>query len=59
MNSNELAIKVENINKIYRIGVKEKIHDSFGRAIFDFVKSPLKNYKNYRSLYTFNDVDVC
>ena len=57
MNSNNIAIKVENINKIYRIGVKEKIHDTFGGALFDFLKSPLNNYKKYRSLYKFDDLN--
>lgn len=55
MSSNDIAIKVENISKIYRIGVKDKIHDSLGRALFEFIKSPLNNYRKYRSLYKFDD----
>jgi len=55
MNSTDIAIKVENISKRYRIGIKEDMHDSIGGAIFDFIKSPLKNYKKYRSLYKFDD----
>jgi lipopolysaccharide transport system ATP-binding protein len=51
-----LAIKAENLSKLYRIGLKDKIHDSLGSAVIDFIKSPLKNYKTYRSLYNFNDV---
>ena len=58
MSSNNIAIKVENINKIYRIGVKEKIHENFGGALFDFIKSPLKNYRKYRSFYRFDDIDT-
>lgn len=57
MTSKDIAIKVENISKLYRIGVKEKIHDSFGRAVFEFIKSPLNNYRKYRSLYKFDDLD--
>ena len=57
MNSKNIAIKVENISKCYRIGLKENMHDSIGGAIFDFIKSPLKNYKKYRSLYKFDDID--
>jgi hypothetical protein len=30
MNSKDIAIKVENISKRYRIGIKEDIHDSIG-----------------------------
>ncbi len=52
----DLAIKIENISKCYRIGLKERLHDSIGSAIFDFVKSPLRNYRKFRSLYRFDDV---
>lgn len=52
-----IAIKVENISKCYRIGLKEDMHDSLGSAILDFMKSPLKNYRKYRSLYKFNDIN--
>ena len=57
MTSNEIAIKVENISKLYRIGMKEQVHDSIGGAIFAFIKSPLKNYLKYRSLYRFDDIE--
>jgi lipopolysaccharide transport system ATP-binding protein len=56
MSSDEIAIKVENLSKIYRIGIKDQVHDSFARTILDFVRSPLKNYKKYRSLYNFKDI---
>ena len=57
MNSNDIAIKVENISKLYRIGLKEEMHNSVGAALFDFIKSPLKNYRKYRSLYRFDDIN--
>ena len=57
MNSKDIAIKVENISKVYRIGLKENINDSIGSAIFDFIKSPLTNYRKYRSLYKFDDIN--
>lgn len=53
---NNIAIKVENISKLYRIGLKEELHDTFAKSIFNFIKSPLKNYKKYRSLYRFDDI---
>jgi lipopolysaccharide transport system ATP-binding protein len=53
--SSDFAIRVENISKCYRLGLKEKIHDSVGGAIIDFMKSPLTNYRRYRSLYNFTD----
>jgi lipopolysaccharide transport system ATP-binding protein len=58
MNSKRIAIRVANISKCYRIGSKEKVHDSLGGAIFDWISSPLKNYRKYRSLYDFGDTDV-
>ncbi len=57
MKSNNIAIKVENVSKCYRIGVKEDTHDNIGGAILNFIKSPLKNYRKYRSLYRFDDID--
>jgi homopolymeric O-antigen transport system ATP-binding protein len=53
----EVAIKVENISKIYRIGLKDTIRDSLGATLIDFLKSPLKNFKTYRSLYNFKDIE--
>lgn len=55
MNSNDVSIRVENISKCYRIGLKGKIHDSIGGALLDIVKSPITNFKKYRSLYNFTD----
>jgi len=55
MSSNDIAIKVENLSKRYRIGLEEKMYDSLGGAIFGFITNPLKNYRKYRSLYKFDD----
>jgi lipopolysaccharide transport system ATP-binding protein len=57
MDSKRKAIKVESLSKIYRIGVKDDIHKHLGNAIFDFIKSPIRNYRKYRSLYRFEDID--
>jgi len=56
MNNKGIAMKVENISKCYRIGLKENIHDTVTRSILEFIKSPLKNYRKYRSLYKFDDI---
>lgn len=58
MSEKDLAIQVENMSKLYRLGVKEASHENFGSALIDFVRSPLKNYRKYRSLYHFADVDI-
>jgi len=57
MNLNTIAINVDNISKCYRLGVKDEISDTFGATVINFLKSPLKNYRKYRSLYKFDDVD--
>ena len=49
------AISVEGVSKVYRIGTRDQVHDSIGRGIVEFAKSPLKNYRKYRSLYKFSD----
>jgi len=55
--SSDLAVKVENLNKLYRIGVATESADSLASAVTRFIRSPLRNYRKYRSLYNFNDVD--
>lgn len=55
MNSQDFAISVKNVGKRYRIGLKDKVHDTFGGYLMDYVKSPLKNYRYYRSLYKFDN----
>ncbi len=52
------AISVENVSKVYRIGSREQVHDSIGRGMVEFVKSPLMNYRKYRSLYKFSDDEL-
>lgn len=58
MSSNNLAITAENLGKIYRIGLKDEMHDSLVRTALDFLKAPLKNYRKYRSLYRFDDINT-
>ena len=38
--------------------MKRERHDNFAGTIFDFIKSPLKNYQKYRSLYKFDDIKL-
>ena len=56
--SSKTAVSVENLNKFYRIGVAVDKSDSAIAALSKFVRSPLSNYKKYRSLYKFNDIDL-
>jgi lipopolysaccharide transport system ATP-binding protein len=57
MSNSRLAIKVNNISKCYRIGLKEDMHDSLAKNIFNFMKSPVKNFRKYRSLYNFDEAN--
>ena len=34
------------------------MQEHFASAIFDFIKSPWKNYRKYRSLYKFDDINL-
>ena len=52
------AITVDNLSKVYRIGLEGATNDSFGRAMIDFVRRPFSNYKKYRSLYRFSDEEL-
>jgi lipopolysaccharide transport system ATP-binding protein len=58
MSNNQKVIKVENISKCYRIGLKENMHDTLAKTVFNVIKSPFKNYRKYRSLYKFDDMKL-
>ena len=55
--SSNLAVRVKELHKLYRIGVANESSDSMVGALSRFVRSPLRNYRKYRSLYNFEDVD--
>ncbi len=48
-----IAIKVENLSKRYRIGLKEEMHDTLGGAMASWVKSPMANFRRLRKLSQF------
>ena len=51
----DVVIRVEDLSKIYRIGLKEEIHDSLVGEITDFIKRPVMNLKRLRKLSNFNE----
>ena len=51
----DVAIKVENISKRYRIGLKEETKDSFVGAMGFIFRSPLRNLKKLKKLTKFQD----
>jgi len=57
MQRSDLAIRIDKISKLYRIGLKDEMSDSFLKSFLNFVKSPLNNYRKYRALYKFKDLE--
>ena len=51
----EPIIKVENLSKRYRIGVKEQGYKTFREAIVDGFMAPIRNLKRLRKLTRFDD----
>lgn len=51
----DIAIKVTNLSKRYRIGAKEEQHETMMGSFIDLVKQPLKNLRNVRSLTQFDN----
>ncbi len=52
--SNEI-IKVENLSKRYRIGLKNEKHDTIIGGIVSWFKSPISNFKRVQRLSNFNN----
>ena len=57
MASNGTVISINDVSKLYRIGAKDEVNDNFAGAMLDFVRSPIKNFRKYKSLYDFSDVN--
>jgi len=57
MSRNNIAIRADKVSKVYRLGAKESNDESLLRAFASAIRSPLTNYRKYRSLYTFDDLD--
>lgn len=49
---------MKNLSKLYRLGVERQSSDNLSTAMASFFRSPLSNYRKYRSLYDFRDVDT-
>ena len=51
-------IKVENLGKRYRIGVRDEVHDSLLASMLSWIKSPLSNFNRIQKLSKFNSKDA-
>lgn len=50
------AIRIQDVTKLYRIGARKREKDNFAAVVFKALRSPVANYRRYRSLYRFDDV---
>lgn len=55
MSANNIAIRVDNVSKVYRLGAREETEESLLKSLIDAIKSPVTNYRKYRSLYNFDE----
>lgn len=53
-----MAIRAEGVSKVYRIGLRDNAPDSLSGMLIDIVRSPVKNYRKYRSLYRFSESET-
>jgi lipopolysaccharide transport system ATP-binding protein len=51
----EIAVRVENLSKRYRIGLKEEMHDTMVGAFLSFAYQPFKNLRRIRRLTKFDE----
>ncbi len=51
----DIAIKVQNLSKRYRIGLKEEMPDTLVGAMTAWLKSPIANFRQLRKLSHFSD----
>ena len=51
----DIAIKVENLSKRYRIGLEEELPDTLVGALTQAVKRPLRNWRRLRRLTHFGN----
>ena len=53
----DIAIKVENLSKRYRIGLKDQMQDTFVGEIKSWLKAPFTSFKQLQKLTKFDDTD--
>ncbi|HEC27451.1 MAG TPA: ATP-binding cassette domain-containing protein [Gammaproteobacteria bacterium] len=56
MSSQNTVITVQDVGKRYRLGLRDEVQDTLAATFFDMLKSPVNNFRKYRSLYKFDDI---
>lgn len=54
----DIAIRVENLSKVYRLGANQTRHETLSGALAALITSPLANYRRVRRLSRFEDVNL-
>lgn len=57
MQNRQIAIRVEKLSKCYRIGLRANMEDTLVKSALNMIRSPLENYRKYRSLYKFENLE--
>jgi lipopolysaccharide transport system ATP-binding protein len=52
------AISIENLGKLYRLGVREKKHDTLTAAVLSWLRAPARNYRNLRRLSALDEASA-
>lgn len=55
ISNDDILIKVENLKKLYRLGLQEDQHGTIAEAVMSWIKSPLKNFKKLKGLSSIKD----
>ena len=50
-----VAVRVENLSKYYRLGAKQKSHDTLTSAIASWLKTPYTNFKRLQEMVRFDN----
>ncbi len=53
-NMSDVAIKVENLHKLYRLGIKNDENDTMFSTMLSWLKAPKRNFEQLRKLTTFD-----
>jgi lipopolysaccharide transport system ATP-binding protein len=54
---NDAIVKISNLSKAYRIGLRDQQHDTLGAAFAAWIRTPLKNFKRLKDLADINSLD--
>ena len=54
--SDNIPIRVRNLSKRYRIGLKEEFHDTLISSLVSWTRSPFSNYRKLKKLTKFSDL---